>query len=101
MWDQTPGGAVPEFVLSDRCQKAREYAGLDQGELADRLGVARSTVARVEQGKTVRVKRPLLLAWALATGVNLQWLETGEVPSPDDDGGSECPRQESNLRPRD
>lgn len=50
MWDQTPGGAVPVFDLGDRTRKAREFSGLDQGQLAERLGVARSTVARMEQG---------------------------------------------------
>lgn len=98
LWDSAPGGAVPVFELSDRTRKAREYAGLDQGELAERLGVARSTVARMEQGKTERAKRPLLAAWSLATGVSLQWLETGEAPSPDGDGASVVRHQ--GLEPR-
>lgn len=80
MWDQTPGGSVPRFELPDRARKAREFAGLDQGQLAERIGVARSTIARMEQGKTTRAKRPLLVAWALATGVSLQWIETGVGP---------------------
>lgn len=99
MWDdRRVGGAVPTWELPDRVRKAREFAGLDQGQLAERLGVARSTVARMEQGKTTHVKRPVLLAWAFATGVDLQWLETGEAPSPDGDGASTVRHQ--GLEPR-
>lgn len=77
-------GHVPEWNLQDRLRKARESAGLDQAELADRIGVARTTVGHYERGLTTP-KRPLLLSWALATGVPSDWLETGKE-SPDGDG---------------
>lgn len=95
-----PGRAIPEFELPDRARKAREYAGLDQSELATALGIARNTVARLEQGKTTRVKRPVLLAWSMVTGVDHHWLETGHAPSPDGDGAcSGCARRDSNPKP--
>ncbi len=93
-------GAVPEFDLADRARKAREYAGLMQIELAQRTGVTRNTVARIEQGKT-RPRRPTLLAIAMATGVDSTWLETGKTPAGEPGGGSECAIRESNPEPTD
>lgn len=68
--------------VSDRLRKARESAGFKQNELADLTGWSRATIAGVEQG--VRPpKRALLIAVALATGVDLVWLETGKTPDRD------------------
>lgn len=95
-------GRVPAWTLADRLRKARETTGMSQAELAERMGVARSTVARSEQ--TGSARRQTLLTWAFATGVDLGWLETGEAPSPDGDGagvGSELPRLDSNQQPFD
>lgn len=72
------GGVVPEFHLGDRLRKAREHTGMTQGELARVLGVARNTVNRSESGAT-HPMRVVVRAWAEATGVSLEWLETGEV----------------------
>jgi transcriptional regulator with XRE-family HTH domain len=74
-------GAVPQFTVSDRVRKAREYAGMQQGELAAAAGMARSGVARIESGKGGRPRRSSLIAIAFATGVNLAWLETGKPPA--------------------
>ena len=74
---------VPTFTMSDRLRKARECAGLGQQELADAMGVDRKTVGNYE-GEKVEPRKIVLNAWALATGVDRQWLETGEVP---DTGG--------------
>lgn len=65
-----------EFTATDRLRKAREAAGLSQAELADKIGVSRSTVSRVESGGLVR---PIVWnAWAGVTGVPLDWLRTGD-----------------------
>ena len=77
-------GHVPEWTVQDRLRKARESAGLEQAELAARIGVARTTIGNYERGITPP-KRPLLLSWALATGVPSDWLESGKE-SPDGDG---------------
>ena len=93
------GGIVPEFGLNDRVRKAREYAGLDQTALAEMTGLSRTTIARTEQGRSIP-RRPALIAVALATGVNLEWLETGKTPAGDNpDGGSECAIRDSNPEP--
>jgi transcriptional regulator with XRE-family HTH domain len=72
-------GLVPEFTVADRLRKAREYAGLEQNELAERIGLGRTTISNYERG-TTPPKRPLLLSWAMATGVSLDWLRGFDVP---------------------
>ena len=92
-------GAVPHFTVADRVRKAREYAGMQQTELANAAGMARSGVARIESGKGGTPRRSSLIAIAFATGVDLTWLETGETPDPDNPvGGSEVRHQ--GLEPR-
>lgn len=83
-------GVVPEFTVGDRLRKARELTGLDQGPFAEQLGVSRGTVSNYERSTTEHYKPIVLRAWALATGVPLEWIETGQGPSsgptPPDDG---------------
>jgi transcriptional regulator with XRE-family HTH domain len=69
---------VPVFTIADRLRKAREEAGLAQHELAEAMGASRGTVSNYELG-VYPPKRPVLLAWAMATGVPLEWLETGKT----------------------
>jgi DNA-binding XRE family transcriptional regulator len=71
-------GATPTWTLADRLRKSREYAGLTQHDLAETIGVAQRSISAYEGG--ARVKRPVVLAWALACGVDLGWL-TEEPPS--------------------
>lgn len=54
-------------------RKARLHAGLKQQELADLAGVSRASIENYEGDKRVP-RRPVLLAWAMATGVALAWL---------------------------
>jgi transcriptional regulator with XRE-family HTH domain len=76
-------GVVPPWTLPDRLRKAREYAALSQTELGEATGLSRRSVAGYEGGERAP-RRHHLIAWALATGVDLDWL---------------CPRQDSNLQP--
>ncbi|WP_082422137.1 helix-turn-helix domain-containing protein [Corynebacterium oculi] len=91
-------GIVPQFDLADRVRKAREYADMKQQELADVTGIARTTIARIEQGKTVP-RRPTIISLALATGVDQRWLETGETPTGGNPGGGNAVRHQG-LEPR-
>lgn len=79
------GGVIPAFTLGDRLRKAREVTGMTQGQLAQRIGVARNTVTRSEVGAT-EPTRLVLRAWSEVTGVPLQWILTGDAPG--DLGGS-------------
>lgn len=71
-------------------------------ELAERMGVARNTIGNAEAGKG-EPRKVVLNAWALATGVDINWLLTGESPHQGDPGGGgeECPQPGSNRRPAD
>ena len=91
------GDAVPTFELKDRARKAREFAGFEQSELAKLTGMSRTTVARIEQGKG-KPRKPTLLAIAVATGVNYDWLETGKTPAGGNSGGNSVRHQ--GLEPR-
>lgn len=79
-------GNVPEILTQHRLRIAREYASLEQSELADLIGVSRNTIGNAEKGK-VRPRKIVLNAWALATGVPVTWIETGDMPGPSPDGG--------------
>lgn len=83
-----PSFDIPQFTMADRLRKAREHAGVDQRQFADELGIARATVSNYERG-AVQPRKIVLKAWALRTGVPLEWLETGEVPSGNNGGGGE------------
>jgi len=89
----TPG-RVPVWLQRDLLRKAREDSGLGQGDLARLIGVSRNTVSNAERGAVV-VRRPVLIAWAMATGVSLDWLESAPVAEP------ECAPWDSNPEPSD
>ena len=90
-------GRVPEWTIADRARKARETAGMNQGELAQAMGVARSTVQRIEQG-VAEPTRTRVIAWSFATGVDLNWLEKGETPAEGPGGGGAVRHQ--GIEPR-
>lgn len=98
MTHSVASGFVPEWVVGDRVRKVREVKGLSQGELAEMIGMARTTVARIEQGVTVP-RRSVLMAIAMATGVDRAWLETGETPAGNDPDGGGVVRHQG-LEPR-
>lgn len=82
-------GVIPEFTVSDRLRKAREFVALEQQEFADLIGVSRGTVSNYERGTTTRYRMIVLRAWAMATGVPVSWLQFGTTTSPD--GGQSEP----------
>lgn len=92
------GGQVPNWTIADRVRKAREFAGLKQLELAESVGMARTSLARIEQGKS-SPRRTTLIAISFATGVSLEWLENGETPAPDSPGGGDVVRHQG-IEPR-
>jgi transcriptional regulator with XRE-family HTH domain len=72
------GEHIPQWTMADRLRKSREDLGLDQQQMAERLGIARQSVSNYERGHT-RPLRLILRQWALATGVPEWWLRSGDV----------------------
>lgn len=76
-------GTIPPIRLHHRLRIAREWAQLEQSELAELIGISRNSVSTAERGVT-QPRRITLNAWAFATGVPVTWLQTGHGPT----GGS-------------
>lgn len=92
-------GRAPKIELRHRLMIARTEAGLSQAALADLIGVARNSIGNAETGTTTP-RRITVNAWALATGVPVTWLLTGEEPAPaGPDGGVSSPPSGLNRRP--
>lgn len=92
MTTQADWGHIPERTIGRRLRDAREDTGMSQSEFAEATGISRRTISRCEQETDpVAIKRPTLLAWAMATGVPLSWIQTGIVPA-GGDGGSALER---------
>lgn len=90
-------GAIPEFTLGDRLRKARELTGLTVRQFADEIGVSHGTITNAEGDR--RSVRPITIkAYAMRTGVPVEWLETGLAPAlpPGPDGWA---HSESNREP--
>lgn len=83
---------VPTWTLSDRLAKARRTAGLEQAELAARLGLSLKTVSRYERGESPRYDT--LINWAEACGIDANWLLTGT-----DTGATTAPNTRRYLQP--
>lgn len=70
--------------------------GLNTREFAERIGVSQPTVTNAENDNNKNgVRKITLNAWALATGVPVEWLETGANPDGDNngpDGGAQLTR---------
>lgn len=94
-------GVIPPISQGKRLEIAREYAGLSQVELATRMGVSPGTVNRSERGLS-RPRRSALILWAMATGVDLQWIENGYGPGSKTEAiGDECAIRDLNPEPAD
>ena len=73
MTEATSPATVPQWTLGDRLRKAREFAGLQQTELAAEIGVGRSSIINYEKNHA-QPPRSVLIAWALRCAVDYEWL---------------------------
>jgi transcriptional regulator with XRE-family HTH domain len=64
--------------LAKRMRLSRQMADLDQQQMADRLGVARTTVSTWERGET-EPSATNFVGWAQITQQPLEWLAEGVV----------------------
>lgn len=84
---------IPEIGLSDRLRLARvKMTGLSTREFAELIGVSQKTINNAESG-THQVRKIVLNAWSLATGVPVCWLKDGIVPQDGDPEGQPVPFQ--------
>lgn len=69
---------IPNLTLGWRLRMALEFGdGMTMEQIGNALGVTRTTASRWMHDET-RPKRAFILQWALITGVDAGWLETGE-----------------------
>lgn len=69
---------IPAWTVGDRLGKAREWVGLTQLQIADRIGVGRRSIARYESAD--QPPRAIVLAYQAVTGVPAWWI-LGEEPT--------------------
>lgn len=65
------------LTLTQRIRLSRRHGGISQAALAAQAGVHRSAVSHWESNKPKRPNIGHLLAIAVATGVQFEWLATG------------------------
>lgn len=70
---------IPELTLGWRLRMARARTGLGTREFAERIGVSHGTITNAEGDKRA-VRAITIKMWAMASGVDEQWLETGNGP---------------------
>lgn len=74
---------APQFTAAHRLALAREVAKVTRKEMADILGVTPQSISNYENGKSAPSKLQIN-AWAVACGVDVEWLKTGKAQ---EDGG--------------
>lgn len=66
--------AMSNEEIGKRITEARTKAGLSGKELAEKIGVAASTITRYEKGTFAKIKLPVIEAIARELGLNPMWL---------------------------
>ena len=89
---------IPALTLGWRLKMALNE--IPAHEMAEHLEVSRQTLSRWMADRGAPPKRAYILQWALRTGVDPVWLETGTADG-GDGGANERARHDSNVRPRD
>ncbi len=79
----TPGDlaehGIPEWTLGWRLNRSLAAADVGHGEMADYLGVHRSTISRWIGDQGAPPKDGYIRMWAIRCGVDYEWLATGLV----------------------
>jgi transcriptional regulator with XRE-family HTH domain len=88
-------GEIPEWTLGWRLQRSLSHAGIGVEEMADEMGVSRSTVGRWLNDRGAAPKAAYLKMWALRTGVPFAWLADTD---PTGRGGSKISRETSKAQ---
>ena len=72
---------IPPLTLGLRLKMAMNFAGYDRVDMAAELGVDKSTISRWTNDDGAPPNRGYVLAWAVFTHCDVQWLLTGELTS--------------------
>jgi transcriptional regulator with XRE-family HTH domain len=75
---ESPAAVAPEWDTADRMRKALRTSGVGSQEMADYLGVSRTSISNWIGGR-VAPSRQTLRLWALRTGVSYEWLCHGDA----------------------
>lgn len=67
-----------KIEIASRLRKARELAGLSQGQVAKRLGLHRPTISEIEAGRR-NVKLQELVEFSKLYGIEVSWITNDEV----------------------
>lgn len=70
-------GRVPALTIGWRLQMALNHGGVSHQQMADLLGVNRATISRWCNDRGAPPRTIYLRQWALACGVDADWLITG------------------------
>lgn len=70
---------IPDWTLGWRMRRALGHSGVSVQEMADELGVARTTLTRWMGDQGAPPRPAFLRVWALRTGVPYEWLVNGET----------------------
>lgn len=85
MSTQTVMGRIPPLTLGWRLQMALREADISVQQMADELGMARTSLSRWLNDRGTPPRAVFVKQWALRTGVPVEWLMHGTVePQPDD-----------------
>ena len=79
MSEMPDGGDIPEWTLGWRLQRALAHAGVSAEEMADEIGVSRTTVSRWMNDRGTPPRIGYVRLWAMRTGCSLEWV-LGRVP---------------------
>lgn len=77
----TEVGTVPTWTLGWRLQRSLAHAELSVAEMADELGVTRSTISRWMHDKGAPPRTIYVRQWAMRTGVSADWLNGSAGPA--------------------
>jgi transcriptional regulator with XRE-family HTH domain len=78
MSELPPSGGVPTWDVADRMRKCLREANVGIQEMADYLGVARSTLGNWVGGR-IEPSTQTLRLWAMRCGIDYEWLAYGAV----------------------
>lgn len=79
--DQDTTSLIPAWTLGWRLQRALAHADLTTTDIADELGISRSTVSRWTNDHGAAPRAAYVKQWALRCGVPYEWLISGQEPS--------------------